>query len=188
MKMNKKGFTLIELLAVITILGIVMLIAVVAVLPMINKSQLKALSDEGKSLVKAAQLAYADKESTMRGKNICLSMEWLKYNNYYEKGWEDGYVGSVYIINNGQTLSYVIGNEAGSYGYGVTNTLNNMISKSATDPALSDGKKSASKNDEINTRMSHCNTYNSTANAVKGNNTYDNGEQYNSIYFYHHAY
>ncbi|MBR1413408.1 MAG: type II secretion system protein [Bacilli bacterium] len=123
--MNKKGFTLVELLAVITILGIVMLIAVVAVLPMIDKSEQKALIDEGKSLVKAAELAYANNEDGMRGKVVCVSMEYLYNKGYYPKGKSDGYAGSVYI--NDTTKKYIIANENGSFGYNGSYNLNNMV-------------------------------------------------------------
>ena len=113
---RKKGFTLIELLAVIAILAIVILIAAVAVIPMIRKSRNKSLVDEGKSLVKSAEVAYAANAGNMlNNDDVCISMEYLKQNGYYEKGIDNGYQGSVllsksngklikkYIISNGDT-------------------------------------------------------------------------------------
>ena len=117
---NRKGFTLVELLAVITILGIVMLIAVVAVIPMISKSRQKALLDEAKSLVKAADLAYAANELNLRGKNVVYSLDMLNELGYYEKSGKDGYVGSVKIVKEGNAYTKRVW-IASTSGYGYKN-------------------------------------------------------------------
>ncbi len=153
--MNKKGFTLIELLAVITILGIVMLIAAIGVIPVMTKSKNDALFDEGKTLVHAAELAYSDNKQ-MVGKNVCISLEWLHDKNFFDKGIEDGYSGSVYIEYNGGELikKYTIKSEIGTIGYetksGATawQNMNNMQDKNAKDYVLSKSIKESAKHYE----------------------------------------
>lgn len=53
--MNNKGFTLIELIMVITILGIILLIAVPAVTSIINDSKVRKANVQEKTLEKAAK-------------------------------------------------------------------------------------------------------------------------------------
>ena len=163
---KKKGFTLVELLAVIAILGIVMLIAMVAVLPMINKSEEKTLFNEGKEMVRAAEIAY-NENSNMRGKNVCISMEWLNKNGYYEKNYsDDKYVGSVLIINDNDDIkmSFVIVNSKGSIGYenatGEPKNMQNYKSENYTytSKSISDNIAASSNNIE-NTYTSTCNVY-----------------------------
>ena len=48
--MNRKGFTLVEVLAVVTILGILMSVAGIAVTQIINKSRNQLIEDQIKSL------------------------------------------------------------------------------------------------------------------------------------------
>ena len=60
MKQNKKGFTLIELLAVIVILAIIALIAVPVVMNIITKARKSAAADTAYSVLKSAELYYAD--------------------------------------------------------------------------------------------------------------------------------
>lgn len=60
MKQNKKGFTLIELLAVIVILAIIALIAVPVVMNIISKARKSAAADTAYSILKSAELYYAD--------------------------------------------------------------------------------------------------------------------------------
>lgn len=117
--MNKKGFTLIELLVVITILGIVMLVAAIGVIPMIEKSEVKSLLNEGRELLKAADIAY-NADSNMRGKSVCISMEYLYNLGYYDKSYKDKYEGSVLILNDGENIEkrFMISNEKGSLGTG----------------------------------------------------------------------
>ena len=181
MKSKKKGFTLIELLAVITILGIVMLIAVVAVLPMITKSRNKALLDEGKSLVKAAELAYAANEDGMRGKDVCISLGYLKSKNYYEKGWDEGYVGSVLITDYGTKKFYVIADSSGTYGgsYASTESLAWIATSGYSDPTYSTSrKKGSAKTDSTTKSLDHCNISSSLA---FGNYTGASSQKFDSV-------
>ncbi len=82
---NTKGFTLIELLAVITILAIVMLIAAVGVLPILDQSRRKSLIDDGRALVKAAELAYSSRAELNQYDYIIISMQYLADLGYYDK-------------------------------------------------------------------------------------------------------
>lgn len=55
MNSNKKGFTLVELLAVIVILAIIIIIAVSAVIPIMNRIKKRALLNEARTYMKAAE-------------------------------------------------------------------------------------------------------------------------------------
>ena len=55
MKKNEKGFTLVELLAVIVVLSVLILIAVTAVIPRMNKAKRKTFANEALQLIKAAE-------------------------------------------------------------------------------------------------------------------------------------
>ncbi|MBR1413416.1 MAG: type II secretion system protein [Bacilli bacterium] len=153
---KRNGFTLVELLAVITILAVIILIAVIAVLPTNQKAKNNALTDEGKSLVKSAEVAYAANQGNMLdNESVCISMEYLKQNGYYEKGISDGYEGSVLLTNqNGKLIKkYAISNKEGSIG------SSSMVDYSDTNPTFSFSKSEnisnclcnqVSKTDDLN--------------------------------------
>ena len=61
---NRKGFTLVELLAVITILGIIIMIATVSVTSILNKNDKKNVSNDGSKLAEAAKIYYQDQGYT----------------------------------------------------------------------------------------------------------------------------
>ena len=157
---NKRGFTLIELLAVIVILAVVMLIAATAVLPMMTKSRKNALLDEGAALEKAAKLAYQDPTSGAVGKKACYSLNYLHENGFYEKGVDDGYAGSVYIVPTGSgttstfATSFWISNN--TYGYknvtlNATKPINTTIAKATYSNAV-DARDVAGNNDDEYTK------------------------------------
>lgn len=62
--MNKKGFTLIELLAVITILGIILVIAVPQIAGIVKDSRLKVLKDSALLVAKNAEREYMVQKTT----------------------------------------------------------------------------------------------------------------------------
>ena len=163
---NKKGFTLVELLAVIAVLGIIMMVAVVAVLPMINKSRQKSLLNEGKELVRSAEIVY-NESPNMRGKKACLSLEFLNANGYYEKGLSKGYTGSVLIEPNSDGSlkeSFVINDGSGTIG---ATSLQNINSDNYT---YTEG----SRIDKYYTCLSSSNTISSST----SNGTVVNGISY----------
>lgn len=125
---NQKGFTLVELLAVIVILAVVMLIGVTAIGPIVTRSQQSALRTEGIQIVEAAKLAYQFEQSTGDIKStasVCYDLQWLVNNNYYEKGKDAGYYGSVLIqYNTGGSYTYKVWVTNGTYGYAGLEGLN----------------------------------------------------------------
>ena len=58
----KKGFTLVELLAVITVLGIVIVIATVSVNNIMDQSRKKAVEATARSIIRASELYSFDNE------------------------------------------------------------------------------------------------------------------------------
>ena len=67
MKLNRKGFTLIELLAVITILGILMIVGIPAVQRTINNSRKDTFVDTAKEYVNAVKTAWASDDISCSG-------------------------------------------------------------------------------------------------------------------------
>ena len=187
--MKNKGFTLVELLAVIAILGIVMMIAVIAVLPMINKSGEKTLFNEGKSLVRAAQMAYNENEN-MRGRNVCISLEWLNKKGYYDKKYDsvNKYRGSVYISENA-VKKFIISNSNYVYGYSTTNyNLNAMID---FDSDFVDAKQYSTIPYDSYEALSFCNgnpnNFNTTTDYEGTISSVDDGDT-NNVHYYHAKY
>lgn len=69
-KLNRKGFTLIELLAVITIMGILMIVAVPAMSRTIENSRRGTFANTAQSYVNAVKNAVAANELSCGGKDI----------------------------------------------------------------------------------------------------------------------
>ena len=100
---NKKGFTLVELLAVIVILATIMLIGGLVVLPMIKKSKIETLGVEGLSTIDSAKKLYTsemfkntDEALFYSTDSVCVDIEYLYQQGYFDKGEKDKYTGSVY--------------------------------------------------------------------------------------------
>ena len=67
MKLNRNGFTLIELLAVITILGILMIVGIPAVQRTINNSRKDTFLDTAKEYANAVRTAWASDDISCAG-------------------------------------------------------------------------------------------------------------------------
>ena len=81
---NKKGFTLMELLAVIVILSVLILLAMPAVLRLMENAKKNAFITESQEILKIANTAYADKIA--KGETVTeITLEELKTEGYTDK-------------------------------------------------------------------------------------------------------
>lgn len=98
-KLNKSGFTLVELLAVIVVLAVIMLLAVNAVIPQMNKARKNAFVTEANAFIDAAGTYYQNAmltgETGITAAGGCVDVENL-IGEYIEKDGGD-YKGSVKI-------------------------------------------------------------------------------------------
>lgn len=107
---NSKGFTLVELLAVIIVLTVVILIALRAVIPQMEKGRRKAFTDEANTIGKAAINKYtADlqredgSDDLFNGEevnSVCYDFDTLK--DTYIKKYDDSYKGSIEVCTSGK--------------------------------------------------------------------------------------
>ena len=102
MKLNKKGFTLVELLAVIVILAVVMLVAITAIGPVMERANKGALSSSAQIILSGAENAYTADQMAAAAKRkfnnnkVCVSIKALEDAGYFDaKGKK--YYGSVLI-------------------------------------------------------------------------------------------
>lgn len=138
-KNNKKGFTLMELLAVIVILSVLILLAMPAVLRLMENARKNAFQTETESLVKIAQTAYTNEaaNSSYNGKTkICYTLDYLTSAGYTEKKFETG-AGSIQIdITDSTNIEYKVWYKSGAYAYN-GNTFDEVKDgKTATNASL----------------------------------------------------
>ncbi len=119
---NTKGFTLVELLAVIVILAVVMTIAVSMVGPLMTRARKGALGEEGLSLIDKAKDAYQLEQMKPSGavkstSSVCFSLAWLYNNDYFEKGADNGYTGSVLVKYENKRYTYTFWISNGVYTF-----------------------------------------------------------------------
>ena len=96
LNLNKKGFTLVELLAVIVVLAVIMLLAVNAVIPQMNKARKNAFVTEAQTFIGGAETYVLNKQ--MGGAAVtdidCVDLDDLMPEYVEEK---EGYSGIVEI-------------------------------------------------------------------------------------------
>ena len=109
---NKKGFTLMELLAVIVILSVLILLAMPAVLRLMENARKNAFITEANSIIKIAQTAYAD-QSTTGTAPTCYKLSDLKTGGYTDKNFATD--GSVGITTTATSTTYTLWYSNGSY-------------------------------------------------------------------------
>src|SRR5574344_2105588 len=104
---NKKGFTLMELLAVIVILSVLILLAMPAVLRLMESARKNAFVTESNSIVKIAQTAYTDKSMTSAlPSSWCISLATLKTEGYTEKSFASNSGAIQITLNSDDSYSY----------------------------------------------------------------------------------
>lgn len=142
---NVRGFTLVELLAVIVVLAIVMLIAVNAVLPQMEKARRQSLAIEANAVIDSAQLYFMSSGLTGTtgfpandGGTNCVEIDYLINNGFSELDVDD-YDGKVVVQKKGEIyLYYVFLNKQNTW----------MIRGAGTDIDFG-GTYSGSKNESI---------------------------------------
>ena len=102
-KKNLRGFTLVELLAVIVVLAIVMLIAVNAVLPQMERARRSSFAIEANGAIDAANAYFMNSSlttgntgfPTAPGGSACVTIDTLRTGGYSDLSSE--YTGSVKV-------------------------------------------------------------------------------------------
>lgn len=117
-KLTKKGFTLVELLAVIVVLAVIMLLAVNAVIPQMNKARKNAFVTEANAFIDAAGTYYQNAmltgETGITAAGGCVDVAKL-IGEYIEKDGDD-YKGRVNIaIDANNKATYTIWLSNGQY-------------------------------------------------------------------------
>ena len=84
--MNKKAFTLVELLAMLTILGILLIITIPNINGILENNKKKTYIEDGKRLISIFKYKYSEPKSSLTGDNICITLSKLDYNDSFKKG------------------------------------------------------------------------------------------------------
>ncbi len=129
---NKRGFTLIELLAVIVILSILILLAMPSVVGLMNKAKYNAFKLETESILKIAEVAYAEDptDATMINSEnpnntyICYSLKYFTDNGYTNKTFTDD-SGAILINKVDDVTHYYIVYKTDDYSWVVDLTPGN---------------------------------------------------------------
>lgn len=111
---NLRGFTLVELLAVIVVLAIVMLIAVQAVLPQMERARRQSFAIEANGAIDAAQTYFMSSSLTngtgfpsSNGNIACVTIEQL-YDGGYTELDKTGYSGKVVVQKRNNIYIYYV--------------------------------------------------------------------------------
>lgn len=107
--MNKKGFTLVELLAVIVILAVIILVAMNAVIPQMQKARKNAFITEAEQYLNAAKTYYTGEAIKGAVGDTCINITELT-DSYIEKAGGDEYKGKVTFTAAGDDFTIWISN------------------------------------------------------------------------------
>ena len=110
---NIRGFTLVELLAVIVVLAIVMLIALQAVLPSMERARRQTFAIEANGAIDAASTYFMSSMLTggtgfpaNEGATACVTIPYLYQEGYSELG--SNYSGKVVVQKRGEIHLYYV--------------------------------------------------------------------------------
>ena len=124
MKKNKKGFTLMELLAVIVILSVLILLAMPAVLRLMENAKKNAFKTEGQSLYKICQTAYTDISMTYTELRA-YEFTYIPLYKLKDLGYTDKNI--FRPVNDDDQYSYCLLSFYGSNETGIVYTDNNFV-------------------------------------------------------------
>lgn len=113
--MNRKGFTLVELLAVIVILAVIILVAMNAVIPQMEKARINAFVTEVQTFAKGAETWYTQQSISGNTTENCVKANDL-IGPYVDKK-STGYEGIICIVLSGEKSSTKIALTNSSYSF-----------------------------------------------------------------------
>jgi prepilin-type N-terminal cleavage/methylation domain-containing protein len=122
-KLNNNGFTLVELLAIIVVLAVIMLMAVQAVIPTLNKARMQSFALEAQTAIEATQtylmnnslLGSSDVSFPTTTTPVCVTIKSLVDAGLFEAKNAGNYVGGIEVTKSGNNYLYKVYLTNGKY-------------------------------------------------------------------------